>query len=240
MPRGTVATVAAAWAADVSLGGLIEAARSTERGCLNLQLCPSALIGDTVRWVLERQEAYGTFTLGERKTIVCEFSSPNLAQQFKVIGSVDFAALSLHESLQRVRSTIMGSFVARVHTAMGYRVFCENFLGDWGMQYGYLAVAFARFGTEELLQREPTKHLYELTARIMPLANDDPSVHQEAQAFFKRMEDGHAEALDTWRTMRAASVMEYQRLYSRLNVHFDLFGGKSLHLGQLGEVLELL
>ena len=58
-------------------------------------------------------------------------------------------------------------------------------------------------------------------------AESDPTVREQAAAFFRRMEDGDEEALKNWRVWRELSVRKYEEEYQRLNVHFDEYTGES-------------
>ena len=60
---------------------------------------------------------------GEGKTVVIDFSSPNIAKP-----------LAFHH----IRSTVIGAAVGRLHAALGWRVVGINYLGDWGKQFGLL------------------------------------------------------------------------------------------------------
>jgi len=97
---------------------------------------------------------YGTNTSGTGKNMLIDFSSPNIAKPFHA---------------GHLRSTIIGMFVANIYTANGWNVTKMNYLGDWGKQYGILAVGFDRYGDEEKLQADPIKHLYDVYVAI----NDD-------------------------------------------------------------------
>lgn len=94
---------------------------------------------------------YGTNHSGKGKTMVLDFSSPNIAKPFHA---------------GHLRSTIIGMFIANVYTANGWDVVKLNYLGDWGKQYGLLAVGFDRYGSEEKLQEDPIKHLYDVYVKI--------------------------------------------------------------------------
>lgn len=95
-----------------------------------------------------RALSFGTDDAGAGKTVVIDFSSPNIAKP-----------LAFHH----IRSTVIGAAVARLHAARGYRVIGVNYLGDWGKQFGLLATAFKRFG--DPARRADAKHLVEIYVR---------------------------------------------------------------------------
>lgn len=212
MPPGKPVEVAERWAAETKPSALIMSA-SADVGYLNILLHPSVTVSAVIGAVLKQGAAYGTFNFGKGKTIYCEYSSPNIAKPFHA---------------GHLRSTVIGSFLAKLHKACGYTVVSENYLGDWGKQYGLLAVGFAKFGDEKLLKTEPIKHLFDIYVKVNKAAEEDPTIHDEARAYFARMEKGDPEALKLWREMREMSITEYKKIYARLNVEFDVYGGESM------------
>jgi arginyl-tRNA synthetase len=166
-----------------------------------------------------------------RKKIVVEFSSPNIGKEF------DGAHL---------RSTIIGAYIASLYERMGWDVFRVNFLGDWGKHIGLLAVGWSRFGSEELFEADPLRHLLDVYTKIDELfkpeqdaakklraegqdnsANETQGISAEKDAFFKKMEDGDADALALWKRFRDVCIANYTNLYARLNITFDDYSGES-------------
>ncbi|TFY67992.1 hypothetical protein EVJ58_g1284 [Rhodofomes roseus] len=155
---------------------------------------------------------YGSNTLGKGKRVIIEYSSPNIAKQFHV---------------GHLRSTIIGAFLRNLYEACGWEVISMNYLGDWGTQFGLIAVGFEKYGSREELEKDAIKHLFDVYVKINADADKDPSVKADAAAFFKRMEDGDETALADWRMWRELSVKKYEEDYKRLNVHFDVYTGES-------------
>lgn len=65
-----------------------------------------------------------------------------------------------------------------------------NYLGDWGKQFGILAVGYLKYGSEEKLESDAIMHLYDVYVKIWKDGEEDPTVHDKAREFFKGMEDG--------------------------------------------------
>ncbi|KAH8082824.1 arginyl-tRNA synthetase [Cristinia sonorae] len=162
---------------------------------------------------LSAKSEYGTNTSGKGKKVILEYSSPNIAKSFHV---------------GHLRSTIIGAFLANLYKACGWEVVSLNYLGDWGTQFGLIAVGFEKYGSQEELEKDAIKHLFEVYVKVNADAEKDPNVKVEAAKFFKRMEDGDESALVNWRVWRELSVKKYEEEYARLNVQFDHYIGESM------------
>jgi arginyl-tRNA synthetase len=166
-----------------------------------------------------------------RKRIIVEFSSPNIAKPFHA---------------GHLRSTIIGGFISNLYAGAGWEVIRINYLGDWGKQYGLLALGFEKYGSEEALTADPINHLYEIYVRInkdltaekeeieaLEKAGKDASelknegLDEQARRYFKKMTDGDEKALAQWKHFRDLSIVRYKETYARLNIHFDEYSGES-------------
>src|SRR5690554_4841935 len=83
---------------------------------------------DQQQLLAQLERAYADERLGvepaeQAKTIVIDYSSPNLAKEMHV---------------GHLRSAIIGDSVARVLEFLGHRVIRQNHVGDWGTQFGML------------------------------------------------------------------------------------------------------
>ncbi|KAH8898396.1 arginyl-tRNA synthetase [Thozetella sp. PMI_491] len=166
-----------------------------------------------------------------RKRIIVEFSSPNIAKPFHA---------------GHLRSTIIGGFLANLYEGGGWDVIRINYLGDWGKQYGLLALAFQRYGDEEALKKDPINHLFQLYVRInQELTAEKESIEaqkkegkdvteleansldEQARRYFKKMTERDETELAQWRRFRDLSIVRYKATYARLNIHFDEYSGES-------------
>lgn len=192
---------------------------------LNISVDGSILLKDTLKEALSMKESYGTNQIGEGKRLCIDYSSPNIAKPFHV---------------GHLRSTIIGNFLKLVYRANGFHVHGINYLGDWGKQYGLLAVGFARYGSEESLQVDPIRHLFDVYVKINADAKEDATIDDAARAYFKKMEEGDEEALKLWRRFRELSIEKYKQIYKRLNVEFEEYSGEScFEHGMMDRVAEL-
>jgi arginyl-tRNA synthetase len=108
-----------------------------------------------------------------RKKIIVEFSSPNIAKPFHA---------------GHLRSTIIGGFLANLYQGAGWDVTRMNYLGDWGKQYGVLALGFERFGSEEALTANPIGHLYDVYVKISGISREETEGFKARQDEIKQIE----------------------------------------------------
>uniref|UniRef100_A0A8C7LIY7 Probable arginine--tRNA ligase, mitochondrial n=1 Tax=Oncorhynchus mykiss TaxID=8022 RepID=A0A8C7LIY7_ONCMY len=161
----------------------------------------------------------------KKGTTVVEFSSPNIAKKFHA---------------GHLRSTIIGNFIANLKESLGNNVIRVNYLGDWGMQFGLLGAGFQLFGCQEKLKKNPLQHLFDVYVQVNKEAENNEVIGQAAREFFRRLEQQEHQALLLWKQFREITVEEYQQVYKRLGVHFDIYSGESFHQQQAQEVVQQL
>ncbi|TNM94804.1 hypothetical protein fugu_017563 [Takifugu bimaculatus] len=160
-----------------------------------------------------------------RGTTLVEFSSPNIAKKFHA---------------GHLRSTVIGNFIANLKQTLGNNVIRMNYLGDWGMQFGLLGAGFDQYGSQENLKQNPLQHLFEVYVTVNQEAEHNEHMKQAARDFFRRLEQHENEAVSLWKQFREITVEEYQRVYKRLGVRFDIYSGESCHQDGVEEVLQQL
>ena len=173
--------------------------------------------------ILEQGSRYGESTEGVGKTVVVDFSAPNIAKPFGV---------------GHLRSTVIGNALYRIHDHLGYRVIRVNHLGDWGTQFGKLIVAFKRWGNETDMTTHAIQTLYDLYVRFHSEVETHPELEDEARGWFKRLEDGDPEARAIWQRFRDLSLQEFARIYERLGITFDSQAGESFYEPYLDQTIE--
>ncbi|TDH00571.1 hypothetical protein EPR50_G00189930 [Perca flavescens] len=161
----------------------------------------------------------------KRGTTLVEYSSPNIAKKFHA---------------GHLRSTIIGNFIANLKLSLGNNVIRMNYLGDWGMQFGLLGAGFGQFGCQEKLKQNPLQHLFEVYVQVNKEAEHNEDMKQAARDFFRQLEQHESEAVSLWQQFREITVDEYQHIYKRLGVHFDIYSGESFHQDQAQEVVQQL
>lgn len=192
-------------------GGLIDHAEAVS-GYLNLYYHPQRYGRRVLQEVSEQGEGFGGREIGKGKTVVIDYSSPNIAKPM---------------SVGHLRSTLIGHALCRIYAFLDYRTVGINHLGDWGTQFGKLIAAYRHWGDEAALQREPIQELLRLYVLFHEKAEEDPALEEEGREAFRRLEMGDPKNREVWERFRRLSLEEFQKIYDLLGVSFDEWIGES-------------
>lgn len=210
--------IAADLAGRLSVPGLEIAAAGPY---VNARFEPRSFVGGVLAEARAAGTAYGSTDAGRGKTVVIDYSSPNIA---KPIG------------FHHLRTTLIGHAIANLYRSQGYRVEGINYLGDWGKQFGLVAVGLREYG--DPARRGEMGHLVDVYVKANARAEQDPAFDAEARAFFRRMEEGDPEARALWTELRETSLRGFRPMYERLGIRFEHIDGESLYEGRMEQVIE--
>jgi arginyl-tRNA synthetase len=201
--------------------GKVEAAG----GYLNFFVNKSEFIKTVLTEVLEKGKDFGTSTEGNGKTVLVEFSSPNIAKPFHIGHLVN---------------TLTGSAIEKIYRHLGYETQRLNHIGDYGTNFGKQIAAYKHWGNEEALEKEPINELLRVYIKFHEEVENDPSLETEARQLFKKLEDGDPEMVGLWQKFRDLSIVEFKKLYEEFNIEFDSYNGESFYTDKMGEVVQML
>ncbi len=208
--------IAAAIAEDFCADGVARA--EAVNGYLNIFLDGGRLCEKVIREVREKGEKYGAPDLGRGKTVVLDYSSPNVAKPFHI---------------GHLGTTVIGHSLKRLHEFAGYKCIGINYLGDWGTQFGKLIVAYRKWGNRELIENGGIDKLVELYVKFHGEAEKEPSLNDEARAEFHKLEQGDEENTALWKWFVEISLAEYQKTYAQLGIEFDSYKGESFYTDKM-------
>ena len=180
---------------------------------------------ETLSAILEQGADYGRGDRGVGKTVVIDFSHPNIAKPF---------------GIHHLRSTVIGNALRNIYRALGYEVVGVNHLGDWGSQFAKLILAWNYWGEGELTADITIQKLLELYVRINEEIEDNPELEQEARDWFRRLEDGDEEAVRMWQVCVDVSFKEFDRVYDMLDIGFESIAGESFYQDKMPATLDRL
>lgn len=191
----------------------------------NFFLERSAFADEVLKEVLELGAHYGDWDYGQGRKVVIDMSSPNIAKPM---------------SMGHLRSTVIGNAIANLEKKVGYEPIRINHLGDWGTQFGKLIVAYKKWGTKEAVEQDPIAELLRLYVKFHDEAERDSSLEDEGRAWFKKLEDGDAEAEELWNWFKSESLKEFNRVYDILGITFDSYNGEAFYNDKMDPIVEYL
>lgn len=194
-------------------------------GYLNFFLSRKGFAKSLIGEIDAAGEDYGKSSEGEGKTVIVEFSSPNIAKPFHI---------------GHLFSTAVGNSLSKIYAFLGYKVERINHLGDWGTQFGKLICAYKKWGNEEEVKKSPMAELTRIYVKFHTEAEADPSLEDEARAEFHKLEEGDKENTKLWSWFREESLKEFMRVYDRMDVGFDSFNGEAFYSDKMDSVVSEL
>ena len=206
----------------LDLGEMCEPPEIAGAGFINFRLKPA--------WLAERfselctDNRLGVPSPEKPHKIVIDFSSPNVAKPMHV---------------GHIRSTILGESLARIAEFIGHETVRDNHIGDWGKQFGMLLVGWKTHVAETGRAPESIEQLEQIykgmNARIA-----EPSTAAQISEELVKLQNGGEENLALWREMIRISQKEFDSIYARLAVHFDVTLGESFYNPQLKSIVQEL
>jgi len=192
-------------------------------GFLNITLKTAALASQLT--AMQADEKLGVPNLGKNQTVIIDYSSPNVAKPMHI---------------GHIRSTVIGNSLDRLYRALGYNVIADNHLGDWGTQFGLIILGYREFADQDALKTAPVEELERIYVKSYNLSKEDETWRDRAKAELVKLQKGDAENLALWKSFIELTLSEFNRIYKRLDVSFDLYRGESFYNDQLAGTVNLL
>ncbi len=164
--------------------------------CLRKNLCH----------ILKQKYKFGTSDLGKNKTVVIDYSAPNIAKPMHI---------------GHLRSTIIGQSLYNIHKSLGYKVIGDNHLGDWGTQFGKLIYAYKNWGDKKKIGKNPIEEMTKLYVRFHKEAESREGLEEFARKETKRLQDKDSENIKIWKFLVKESLKDFKKIYKLLNIKID-------------------
>jgi arginyl-tRNA synthetase len=158
------------------------------------------------------------------KTVVIDFSSPNVAKPMHV---------------GHVRSTVIGESLARIYAALGHEVVRDNHLGDWGSQFGMILWGWKNARDDAAYAANPVAELSRLYRLVQTrIKAGEAGVEDAARAETAKLHAGDPENRALWEQFMPHCLGALHAIYERLGVRFDLELGESFYDPMLADVVK--
>lgn len=189
-------------------------------GFINFFLSDKFLI-EEINKVIIQEHKYGSSDIGKNKTIIIDYSSPNIAKSF---------------GIGHLRSTIIGQAIYNIYKFLGWKCIGDNYLGDWGTQFGKLIYQIKK---DKILLKDLTiEKLEKLYVKFHKNAEKNSETEQGARDWFKKLEQGDEEAKKIWQICVNISLKEFDKIYKLLDIKIDCCLGESFYLENAQKVID--
>ena len=158
------------------------------------------------------------------ETIVIDYGGANVAKPLHV---------------GHLRSAVIGESIKRTARYLGHKVIGDVHLGDWGLQIGLIITELKHRKPELVYFDEsfdgeyPTEPPFTMSdlEEINPYASgyskEHPEYKEEAQTATAELQSGRKGYLALWQHIINVSVADLKKIYTKLNVEFDLWKKES-------------
>ncbi len=205
-------------------GDLSETPEIAGPGFINFRL-KTSFLGERLQDLITDVERLGVQKASKPQTIVADFSAPNVAKPMHV---------------GHIRSTILGDSLTRLAKFLGHNVLSDNHIGDWGTQFGMILWGWKNLLDEEALEADPIPELLRVYREVNAKTKDDEALREECKSELVKLQSGDKDNLAIWERCIQLSKTGLQKIYDRLDVHFDHWLGESFYNDQLAPLVDEL
>ena len=160
------------------------------------------------------------------KKVLVEYFQPNIAKP-------------LH--MGHLETAVIGDSIKRMLLYLGAKVESDTHMGDWGTQFGFLILAYKKYGDLETIKKDPVVELNKLYIRINAEAETDPSIREAAKQEFVKVEQGDSENLKIWKQTVDWSMEKFLKINDLVDIlPFDHHWPESFYEDKMPAVLDKL
>lgn len=187
-------------------------------GYVNVWLTTSALLG----MLPSVSAALKPAPTRKESPVIIEYSQPNIAKP-----------LGIHHII----GTVIGQATVNLYRHAGFPVISWNYIGDWGTQFGKLAVAFEKWG------KKPVKEctlddMLALYVKFHQEVEKDETLEDQGRETFRKLEAGDKKLRAFWQDVVSVTKASLADIYNRLHVSFDLDLGESFYEDKMAGIIE--
>ncbi|MBL7152468.1 MAG: arginine--tRNA ligase [Phycisphaerae bacterium] len=218
---------------ELDLGDICEPPEVAGPGFINLRL-KADFLADRLLEINEDTAGLAVAKAEKPKTIVVDFSSPNIAKQMHV---------------GHLRSTILGDSICRMLEFLGHKVIRQNHIGDWGLQMGMVLRAMDKHGHTVKTKGGwlLAKHLdlatfEEYYRRVAQEVKENPEAAKDVRAYTVKLQSNQGATVASWKIAKRITLGECYRIYTLLGVNLteEHTRGESYYDPMLGDVVNEL
>jgi arginyl-tRNA synthetase len=181
------------------------------KGYLNLYFSSADFTQRVIDQVLEEGAEFGrSASRGEQ--VMVEYSNPNTHKAFHV---------------GHLRSAILGDSLCRIIEFAGYEVVRANYIGDMGLHVIKWLWNYIQHHLGEEPPEDTTSWMGDIYTEAIQRLEEDPELEAEVRALYARWDRRDPEIVALWEETRKWSLDHFEKMYTILDIHFDLWYSNS-------------
>ena len=170
---------------------------------------PQGYFSGLVRRINEEGNDFGNEAKESRKIMV-EYSQPNTHKEFHI---------------GHLRNVFIGNSLVNTLRKNGQDVVAANYIGDTGTHIAKCLWGLLKFHADEDVDKVENKG--EFLGKVYSEANqkleENPGFEEEFREIQKKMNEEEAEIMEIWQKTRKYSLDDFDKLYKKLGVSFDVY-----------------
>jgi arginyl-tRNA synthetase len=190
-------------------------------GFINFEISDKYLIKN-LEEILNKKDKFGSSDKGKEKTVVIDYSSPNIAKPMHI---------------GHLRPTIIGQALYNIYKFSGYKVISDNHIGDWGTQFGKLIYAYKNWGDKKKISKDPIEEMTKLYVRFHKEVETNKGLEELARGETNRLQNKNDENIKIWKYLVRESIKDFNKIYKTLGIKFDQTLGESFYDDMLAGVV---
>ena len=194
-------------------------------GYLNFFIAKDGLVKSTLEDVLNKEDSFGNSNIGKGKTVIIDYSAPNIAKPFHI---------------GHLRSTVIGGALYKIYKALGYNVIGINHLGDWGMGVCKTIAGYEMWKDEYDFSSNPINAISKTYARFNKEEKEGPTLTDKARNALQRLEARDEETTKLWKWIIEISIESYNKIYDLIGCKFDSYNGEAFYNDKMDRVVNIL
>ena len=216
-PRELAQKVADALAGNA----VIESAEVAGPGFINLRL-HADFLAQNIQTALN-DTRLGVAKNTDPKTVVIDYSSPNLAKEMHV---------------GHLRSSIIGDSISRVLEFLGDNIIRQNHVGDWGTQFGMLVAYMVEQQKDNAAFELADLEQFYRAAKVR--FDESPEFADTAREYVVKLQGGNETVLALWKQFVEISLSHAQAVYNTLGLKLrpEDVAGESIYNDDLQPVVD--
>ncbi|PSJ80410.1 arginine--tRNA ligase [Neisseria iguanae] len=216
-PRELAQKVADALAGNA----VIESAEVAGPGFINLRLHADFLAQNIQTALTDARLGMAGNTVP--KTVVIDYSSPNLAKEMHV---------------GHLRSSIIGDSISRVLEFLGDKVVRQNHVGDWGTQFGMLVAYMVEQQKDNAAFELSDLEQFYRAAKVR--FDESPEFADTAREYVVKLQGGDETVKALWKQFVEVSLSHAQAVYNTLGLKLrpEDVAGESIYNNDLQPVVD--